>query len=79
MNRAGREILFSLDVDTTSGRHYFHVAAQSASDAYIQLSKRDEYATLNNVESVAIYDAGLDERRDGQMPLKVYQFEVSND
>lgn len=75
MQRAGREILFSADVDTHNGRHYFHVAAQSAKDAYEQLTKRDEYLLLSNVESVTIYDGSLEERREGQMPLKVIELQ----
>lgn len=75
MQRTGREILFSADVDTHAGRHYFHVAAQSANDAYEQLTKRDEYLLLSNVESVTIYDGSLEDRRDGQMPLKVIELQ----
>jgi hypothetical protein len=71
MDREGREILFSADVDTIHGRHYFHVAAQSANDAYDQLLKREEFVALSTVESVSIFDGPLEERRDGQMPLKV--------
>jgi hypothetical protein len=73
MQRTGREILFSADVDTPSGRHYFHVAAQSAKDAYDQLVKRDEYLTLGVIECVTIYDNSLEDRRPGQMPLKVIE------
>lgn len=71
MDRQGREILFSADVDTTHGRHYFHVAAQSANDAYDQLLKREEFQALTTVESISIFDGSLEDRRDGQMPLKV--------
>lgn len=73
MHRTGRELLFSADVDTLGGRHYFHLAAQSARDAYDQLVKRDEYMLLSNVECVTIYDGTLETRRDGQMPLKVIE------
>lgn len=73
MQRDGREILFSADVDTTHGRHYFHVAAQSANDAYEQLLKREEFLMLRDVECVAIFDGTLELRRDGQMPLKVIE------
>lgn len=73
MQRNGREILFSADVDTPSGRHYFHVAAQSAKDAYEKLVKRDEYLTLGKVECITIYDNSLEDRRPGQMPLKVIE------
>ncbi|HSG61191.1 MAG TPA: hypothetical protein VLA24_07120 [Pseudomonadales bacterium] len=78
MQRTGREILFSADVDTASGRHYFHVAAQSAKDAYDQLIKRDEYQMLANIECVTIYDNSLEDRRPGQMPLKVVELQTTN-
>ncbi len=70
MQRDGREILFSIDVDTQFGRQYFHVAAQSAADAIDKFMCREEYTELNGVISLSVFDKGLEERAANQSPLK---------
>jgi len=74
MQRDGREILFSIDVDTQHGRFYFHVAAQSATDAIDKFLLREEFSELNNVVALSVFDNSLEERDPDQAPLKVMQF-----
>jgi hypothetical protein len=71
MHREGREILFSLDVETLTGKHYFHVAAQSAKEAILQFEHRDDAASLGEIIGYAVYDGSLETRTADQKPLLV--------
>lgn len=71
MQRDGREILFSLDVETLTGTHYFHVAAQSAKDAIEQFKQRDDVIVLGQMISISVYDGSLEARSLNQKPLLV--------
>ena len=75
--RVGRETQFSLTVSTGYGFSMadfeFDVAAMNPTDAYVQLSKRLAYKSLQDIRVVSVFDGLLDDRQPGAKPIKVFE------
>ena len=71
--RGNRRRAFNIDVITTEGQTFsFNVPATNPNDAYAQLSKRIVYRSINNIDSVIVYDGLYDQREEHAEPAKKY-------
>lgn len=75
--RLGRERQFSLTVSTGYGFSMadfeFDVAAMNPTDAYVQLSKRLVYKSLQDVRVVAVFEGLIEDRQAGAKPIKTFE------
>lgn len=75
--RLGRETQFSLTISTGHGFSMadfeFDVAAMNPTDAYVQLSKRLAYKSLQDVRVVSVFDGLIEDRQPGAKPVKNFE------
>lgn len=75
--RLGRERQFSLTASTGYGFSMadfeFDVAAMNPTDAYVQLSKRLAYKSLQDVRVVSVFEGLIEDRQPGAKAVKTFE------